>query len=83
MSQRPKKMMYCPYCERQVRPKLTTQKRGFFTGLLRSIIKFILYVSSFGLAFFIYRFVMLFYRVPLECPICGAELRSGNYDYIN
>lgn len=83
MKQRPKKMMYCPYCEREVRPVYSTLQRGFFTGLLRNLVKFILYVTTLGLAFFLYRFVMLFYHVPLECPICGAELRSGNYDYIN
>ena len=78
-SKRPSKMVYCPYCERKVRPILSQEKRGILYRFVTGLFKLVFYLSTCGLGYLLVRFAKAFCKLPLECPICGAILEEGNY----
>ena len=83
MKKRPTEMVYCPYCERKVRPVYSVVKEGIVSQFFQGIFKAFFFIFTCGLGYILYRCAKAFCHNPQECPICGAILKEGNYDYDN
>lgn len=79
MEKRPTEMVYCPYCERKVRPLIVEQKKGLLSRFFTSLLLFFFYLFTLGVGWLLVRTVRMFCNRSWECPICGAILKKGNY----
>lgn len=76
---RPKDMLYCTYCERKVRPIEAKEEKKFCSRLFTGLFRLTGALFTMGVSLIIEYLFSSARRQNLECPICGAVLKPGNW----